>query len=107
MKQITKLLKEIITTVIEIDTSESPYQGDEENRNNALAQLWHAFILVDDEATPNGVFYAAIDALEEAEQFINCISYYDSSEEDDTDPQDNLSSQIREAVYLLKEKAAE
>lgn len=106
MKQITKLLKEIITTMIEIDTSDSPYQGDEENRNNALAQLWQAFILVDDEITSNSIFHAAIDALNEAEHFINCLSFYERSEEDDENPEENIHSHIHEVVYLLRQKAA-
>lgn len=106
MKQITKLLKEIITAIIEIDTSDSPYQGDEANRNNALAQLWQAFILIDDEVTSDSIFHAAIDALNEAEHFINCMSFYESSEEDDENPEENIHSRIHEVAYLLREKAA-
>lgn len=106
MKQITKLLKEIITAIIEIDTSDSPYQGDEANRNNALGQVWQAFILLDGEVTPDCVFHVAIDALNEAEHFINCMSFYKSSEEDDENPEETIHSQLHEVVYLLTEKAA-
>lgn len=75
--------------------------------NTALKSIFPDLIIVDDEVTPNCVFHATIDALDEAEQFINCMSFYESSEEDAESPRDNIHQQICETIFLLREKATE